>query len=125
MLKKFSVIAAAAVATVAVAACGGYDPTDAANAYANDVNATWQTYVTDHGLTSAEATSAGVTFTCPTNVQKDQDFACTLKGKNTGESVDVQMQINSSDELVPANQGTFEAADVRIEAAELAAIPQQ
>jgi len=123
MLKKFTVVAAAAVATVAVAACGGYDPTDAANTYANTVNAQWQTFVTDHGLTSTQAATAGVTFTCPTNVQKDQDFTCTLKGKNSGESVDVQMQINSSDELVPANEANLAAAELRLDKAELAAIP--
>lgn len=123
MLKKFSVVAAAAVATVAVAACGGYDPTDAANTYANDINAQWQTYVTDHGLTSTQAASAGITFTCPTNVQKDQAFTCTMKGKNSGDTVDVQMQVNSSDQLVAANDTTFAAAELRLDKAEAAAIP--
>jgi hypothetical protein len=122
MLKKFSVIAAAAVATVAVAACGGYDPTAAADDYANTINSQWETYYTDKGLTSSEAASAGVTFTCPDNVQKDEAFTCTLEGKNSGESVDVQMEVNDSDVLVPANDTDYNDAVTQIDAAEAAGI---
>jgi len=122
MLKKFSVIAAAAVATVAVAACGGYDPTAAADSYAQTANDQVKAMEAELGLTGTEAAGASVTFTCPKNVQKDQVFTCTVKGSLTGETIDVEMKINSSDELVPANAAAYTAAEERLAKTEYASV---
>ena len=124
MLKKFSVIAAAAVATVAVAACGTttIDTTEATAADAAAINAEWQAYYAEQGITSAEAASAGVTFTCPDNVAEGETFSCTIKGTNSGESVDVQMTVKDGTQLAPVDEKAYAAAIVRVDEAEAATI---
>ncbi len=122
MLKKFSVIAAA-VATLAVAACGTteIDTTEAQAGTAASINATYQEYYAEQGITSAEAASAGVTFTCPDNVAEGETFSCTVKGKNSGESVDVQMTV-TDDALAPVDQKAYDAALIRVDQAETATV---
>ena len=124
MLKKFSVIAAAAVANVAVAACGTttIDTTEATAADAAAINAEWQAYYAEQGITSAEAASAGVTFTCPDNVAEGETFSCTIKGTNSGESVDVQMTVKDGTQLAPVDEKAYAAAIVRVDEAEAATI---
>ncbi len=123
MLKKFSVIAAA-VATLAVAACGTteIDTTEAQAGTAASINATYQEYYAEQGITSAEAASSGVTFTCPDSVPEGETFSCTIKGKNSGESVDVQMTFNDSTVLTPVDQKAYDAALIRVDQAETATV---
>ncbi len=123
MLKKFSVIAAAAVATLAVAACGTteIDTTEAQAGTAASINATYQEYYAEQGITSAEAASSGVTFTCPDSVPEGETFSCTVKGKNSGESVDVQMTV-TDDALAPVDQKAYDAALIRVDQAETATV---
>ncbi|MBJ7245018.1 MAG: hypothetical protein JHD03_09430 [Solirubrobacteraceae bacterium] len=124
MLKKFSVIAAAAVATLAVAACGTteIDLTAATEKEAQAITAVWQAYYAEQGITSAEAASAGVTFTCPDSVAEGETFSCTIKGTNSGESVDVQMTVNDATKLVPVDKKAFDAAIAQMDAAEGATV---
>jgi hypothetical protein len=122
MLKKFSVIAAAGVATVALVACGGYDVTPAADSYAQTANDEIKALEAELGLTGTEAAGASVTFTCPKSVQKDEVFTCTVKGSLTGETIDVEMKVNSSDELVPANAAAYTAAEERLAKTEYASV---
>ncbi|MBJ7342946.1 MAG: hypothetical protein JHC46_05100 [Solirubrobacteraceae bacterium] len=123
MLKKFSVIAAAAVATLAVAACGTteIDLTAATEKEAQAITAVWQAYYAEQGITSAEAASSGVTFTCPDSVPEGETFSCTVKGKNSGESVDVQMTV-TDDALAPVDQKAYDAALIRVDQAETATV---
>jgi hypothetical protein len=124
MLKKFSVIAAAAVATVAVAACGTaeIDTTEAQAATAASLSATYEAYYAEQGISSADAGSSGITFTCPDTVPEGETFSCTIGGKNSGESVDVQMTFNDSTELVAVDQKAYDAAVVRVDEAETVAL---
>ena len=107
MTKQLASIIAAAVATVALAACGGYDPTDAVNNFNKEVNSQIQSSLSSAGLTGSAATDAGVDLKCPTNVEKETPFTCTVTGKLSGKTVDVQMDVNSSDELAPTNSSAF------------------
>ncbi|MBJ7244792.1 MAG: hypothetical protein JHD03_08280, partial [Solirubrobacteraceae bacterium] len=43
-------------------------------------------------------------------VEKETPFTCTVTGKLSGKTVDVQMDVNSSDELAPANSSAFSKA---------------
>ncbi|MDP4603902.1 MAG: hypothetical protein NWQ82_03330 [Solirubrobacteraceae bacterium] len=110
MLKKFAVVIAAGVATVALAACGGYDPTDAVNNFNKEVNSQIQSSLSSAGITASVATDAGVDLKCPSDVEKETPFTCTVTGKLSEKTVDVQMEVNSSDELAPANNSAFSAA---------------
>lgn len=101
MLKKFAVVIAAGVATVALAACGGYDPTDAVNNFNKEVNSQIQSSLSSAGITASVATDAGVDLKCPSDVEKETPFTCTVTGKLSEKTVDVQMEVNSSDELAP------------------------
>lgn len=107
MTKQFAAVTAASVAAVALAACGGYDPTDATNTFNKEVNSQIQSSLSSAGLTGAAATDAGVDLKCPTNVEKETPFTCTVTGKLSGKTVDVQMDVNSSDELAPTNSSAF------------------
>ncbi len=107
MTKQLASVIAAAVATVALAACGGYDPTDAVNNFNEEVNSQIQSSLSSAGLTGSAATDAGVDLKCPTNVEKETPFTCTVTGKLSGKTVDVQMDVNSSDELAPTNSSAF------------------
>ncbi len=107
MTKQLASVIAAAVATVALAACGGYDPTDAVNNFNKEVNSQIQSSLSSAGLTGSAATDAGVDLKCPTNVEKETPFTCTVTGKLSGKTVDVQMDVNSSDELAPTNSSAF------------------
>jgi len=122
MLKKFAVVIAAGVATVALAACGGYDPTDAVNSFNDDVNSEIQSALSTAGITGAEATEAGVKLSCPNDVQKEEAFTCTVTGNLSGNSADVQMEVNSSDELAPLNDSAFQGEIDAISEAEGTAI---
>ena len=110
MTKQLAAVAAASLAAVAIAACGGYDPTDAVNTFNKDVNSQIQSSLSSAGITGAAATDAGVDLKCPTNVEKETPFTCTVTGKLSEKTVDVQMEVNSSDELAPANNSAFSAA---------------
>ena len=107
MNKQLAAVAAASLAAVALAACGGYDPTDAVNTFNKDVNSQIQSSLSSAGLTGSAATDAGVDLKCPTNVEKETPFTCTVTGKLSGKTVDVQMDVNSSDELAPTNSSAF------------------
>jgi len=108
MTKQLASVIAAAVATVALAACGGYDPTDAVNSFNDTINSEIQSSLSTAGLTGAEAADAGVDLKCPNDVQKEEAFTCTVTGKLSGKSADVQMEVNSSDELAPVNESAFQ-----------------
>ena len=110
MTKQLAAVTAASLAAVALAACGGYDPTDAVNTFNKDVNSQIQSSLSSAGITGAAATDAGVDLKCPTNVEKETPFTCTVTGKLSGKTVDVQMDVNSSDELAPANSSAFSKA---------------
>ena len=107
MNKQLAAVAAASLAAVALAACGGYDPTDAVNNFNKEVNSQIQSSLSSAGLTGSAATDAGVDLKCPTNVEKETPFTCTVTGKLSGKTVDVQMDVNSSDELAPTNSSAF------------------
>ena len=107
MNKQLAAVAAASLAAVALAACGGYDPTDAVNTFNKDVNSQIQSSLSSAGITGAAATDAGVDLKCPSDVEKETPFTCTVTGKLSGKTVDVQMEVNSSDELAPANNTAF------------------
>ena len=107
MTKQFAAVTAASLAAVALAACGGYDPTDAVNTFNKEVNSEIQSSLSSAGLTGSAATDAGVDLKCPTNVEKETPFTCTVTGKLSEKTVDVQMEVNSSDELAPANNTAF------------------
>lgn len=110
MTKQLAAVIAAAVATVALAACGGYDPTDAVNNFNKEVNSQIQSSLSSAGITASVATDAGVDLKCPSDVEKETPFTCTVTGKLSEKTVDVQMEVNSSDELAPANNSAFSAA---------------
>ena len=107
MTKQLAAVTAASLAAVALAACGGYDPTDAVNTFNKEVNSEIQSSLSSAGLTGSAATDAGVDLKCPTNVEKETPFTCTVTGKLSGKTVDVQMDVNSSDELAPTNSSAF------------------
>ena len=107
MLKKFGVAVAAGVATVALAACGAYDTADAVKSFNDEINSTIQSALSSAGITGVAATEAGVKLSCPNDVQKEEAFTCTVTGNLSGESADVKMEINSSDELAPVDESAF------------------
>ena len=107
MTKQLAAVTAASLAAVALAACGGYDPTDAVNNFNKEVNSQIQSSLSSAGLTGSAATDAGVDLKCPTNVEKETPFTCTVTGKLSGKTVDVQMDVNSSDELAPTTSSAF------------------
>ena len=107
MTKQFAAVTAASLAAVALAACGGYDPTDAVNTFNKEVNSQIQSSLSSAGITGSAATDAGVDLKCPSDVEKETPFTCTVTGKLSGKTVDVQMEVNSSDELAPANNTAF------------------
>ena len=110
MTKQLASVTAASLAAVALAACGGYDPTDAVNTFNKDVNSQVQSSLSAAGITGAAATDAGVDLKCPSDVEKETPFTCTVTGKLSGKTVDIQMEVNSSDELAPANDTAFSTA---------------
>ena len=110
MTKQLAAVTAASLAAVALAACGGYDPTDAVNTFNKDVNSQVQSSLSAAGITGAAATDAGVDLKCPSDVEKETPFTCTVTGKLSGKTVDIQMEVNSSDELAPANDTAFSTA---------------
>jgi hypothetical protein len=110
MSKQLAAVAAASLAAVALAACGGYDPTDAVNTFNKDVNSQIQSSLRSAGITGAAATDAGVDLKCPSDVEKETPFTCTVTGKLSDKTVNVQMEVNSSDELAPANDTAFSTA---------------
>jgi len=123
MLKKFSVIAAAAVATVAVAACGAALSTEAqTQAIASGMTDAFKSASITNGLTEAQVADAGFDLTCPSDVKADQDVNCTLKGKLSGESAEAAMKTDSDGVLAIADDAALGDSLVVIEEAELAAI---
>lgn len=110
MTKQFAAGIAAVAATVALVACGGYDPTDAVNSFNKQVNSTIQTSLSDAGFTGSTAADAGIDLKCPSDVEKETPFTCTFTGKLSGKTVDIQMEVNSSDELAPAEDSEFQTA---------------
>jgi|GEM_PF-2036500 len=107
MTKQLAAGFAAAVAAIALAACGGYDPTDAVNSFNKQVNTSVQSALKSAGFDGPTAADAGVTLSCPSNVEKETPFTCKVKGNLSKKTVDVQMEVNSSDELAPANESAF------------------
>lgn len=122
MTKQLAAVAAASLAAVALAACGGYDPTDAVNTFNKEVNSKIQSSLSSAGITGAAATDAGVDLKCPSDVEKETPFTCTVTGKLSGKTVDVQMEVNSSDELAPANETAFSTTLDKLAAAEGTAV---
>ena len=108
MTKQLAAAAAASLAAVALAACGGYDPTDAVNNFNKQVNSQIQSALSTAGIKGSAATKAGVDLKCPNDVQKEEAFACTVTGNLSGKTVDVKMEVNSSDELAPVNDSAFQ-----------------
>lgn len=122
MTKQLAAVAAASLAAVALAACGGYDPTDAVNTFNKEVNSQIQSSLSSAGITGAAATDAGVDLKCPSDVEKETPFTCTVTGKLSGKTVDVQMEVNSSDELAPANNTAFSTTLDKLSTAEGTAV---
>ena len=122
MTKQLASVIAAAVATVALAACGGYDPTDAVNSFNKEVNSQIQSSLSSAGITGSAATDAGVDLKCPSDVEKETPFTCTVTGKLSEKTVDVQMEVNSSDELAPANNTAFSTTLDKLSTAEGTAV---
>jgi len=118
MTQKLAAALAAAVATVALAACGGYDPTEAVNKFNDLANQKVQSVLSSKGINGSTAKSAGIDLGCPTDVQKEQPFTCTVTGKLSKKTIDVQMVINSSEALDPAKNSAFLAALEKIAVAE-------
>ncbi len=123
MLKKFSVIAAAAVATVAVAACGAALNTEAqTQTLVTGMNDAFKSANIANGLTEAEVAEAGFNLTCPGDVKADQEVNCTLEGKLSGESDEVAMKTDSDGVLAIADDAALSASMLVIDQAEVAAI---
>ena len=122
MTKQFAAVTAASLAAVALAACGGYDPTDAVNTFNKEVNSQIQSSLSSAGITGSAATDAGVDLKCPSDVEKETPFTCTVTGKLSEKTVDVQMEVNSSDELAPANNTAFSTTLDKLSTAEGTAV---
>ena len=118
MTTKLAAVFAAVIATLALAACGGYDPTDAVNKFNDIANQKVQSALKGKGISGSVAASAGVDLKCPTDVQQEQPFTCTVTGKLSKKTIDVQMVINSSEALDPAKNSAFLAALEKIAVAE-------
>ena len=103
MNRKIPAALAVAGVVFAVAACGGYDPTEAVNSLNADINKNLQTGLAAGGVPEDQASKAGITIKCPDNVQKNETFTCTATGKLTGETADVEMKVNDNDELTTAS----------------------
>lgn len=122
MNKQLAAVATASLAAVALAACGGYDPTDAVNNFNKEVNSQIQSSLSSAGITGSVATDAGVDLKCPSDVEKETPFTCTVTGKLSDKTVNVQMEVNSSDELAPANNTAFSTALNKLSTAEGTAV---
>jgi len=120
MKKMVTAVAAAVGVALAISACGGYDPSSAVDTLNKELNTALQTSLEAAGVPSAEASKTGITVKCPDSVEKGQAFDCTITGKASGESVTVPMEINDSDELVPAKSEELNAAVQGISEAETA-----
>lgn len=108
MKRKFLAGLAFAGAAIAVSACGGYDPTDAVNGLNQQLNSALQGSLEAAGVPTSKAQQAGITIDCPDSVSKGESFDCTVAGEASGVSVDVPMQVNDSDELVPVSQAELD-----------------
>ena len=102
MKKMVTAVAAAVGVALAISACGGYDPSSAVDTLNKELNTALQSSLEAAGVPSAEASKTGITVKCPDSVEKGQAFDCTITGKASGETVTVPMEVNDSDELVPA-----------------------
>jgi len=118
MKKMVTAVAAAVGVALAISACGGYDPSSAVDTLNKELNTALQTSLEAAGVPSAEASKTGITVKCPDSVEKGQAFDCTITGKASGESVTVPMEINDSDELVPAKEEQLNEAVQGISEAE-------
>ena len=103
MTRKIPAALAAVGAVFVIAACGGYDPTEAVDSLNKEVNQNLQTGLEAGGVPAAQASKAGITIKCPDNVQKNENFTCTATGKLTGATADVEMKVNDNDELITAS----------------------
>ena len=110
MTRKIPAALAAVGVVFVIAACGGYDPTEAVNSLNKQLNEQLQSSLQAAGVSSSVASQAGLTVKCPDSVEKGQSFDCSVTGKASGESVDVPMEINDSDELVPVAQEKLDTA---------------
>ena len=118
MKKMVTAVAAAVGVALAISACGGYDPSSAVDTLNKELNTALQTSLEAAGVPSAEASKTGITVKCPDSVEKGQAFDCTITGKASGDSVTVPMEVNESDELVPAKQEQLNEAIQGISEAE-------
>ncbi len=107
MTKRLAAAVAAISAVALLAACGGIDPTEAVESFNKDVNAKVQTGLSAAGVTGAAAADAGIDLKCPSDVEQEKPFTCTLTGKLSGKTVDVSMEINSSEELDTVDNSAF------------------
>jgi len=89
MTRKIPAALAAVGAVFVIAACGGYDPTEAVNSLNKQLNDQLQSSLQAAGVSSSVASQAGLTVKCPDSVEKGQSFDCSVTGKASGESVDV------------------------------------
>lgn len=110
MKKMVPAVAAAVGVALAISACGGYDPSSAVDSLNKQLNTALQSNLEEAGVPSSEASKAGITVKCPDSVEKGQTFDCTVTGKASGESAKVPMEINDSDELVPAEAAQLDEA---------------
>ena len=118
MKKKLPAALATLGVAVALAACGGYNPTDAVNSLNKQLNDTLQSSLKAAGVPASAASQAGITVKCPDSVEKGQSFDCSVTGKASGKSVDVPMEINDNDELVPVAEEKLNSAVQTITEAE-------
>ena len=110
MKKKLPAALATLGVALALAACGGYNPTDAVNSLNTQLNDALQSSLKAAGVSSSVASKAGITVKCPDSVEKGQAFDCTVSGKASGKSVTVPMEVTDNDELAPARQADLDQA---------------
>lgn len=110
MYRAGAAVLATVGAIAAISACGGYNPTDAVNSLNKQLNDTLQSSLKAAGVPASAASQAGITVKCPDSVEKGQSFDCSVTGKASGKSVDVPMEINDNDELVPVAEEKLNSA---------------
>ena len=118
-----AVFLATGVSVLLIACSGSYDPSDAVAKLNRTANAELQKGLRAAGVSPEFASRAGITLSCPSDVEKETPFTCTITGKESGKTIDIEMEINSQDELDAVKAADFNraikgvtTAEARIEA---------
>lgn len=109
-----SAVLTAGASALLIACSGGYDPSDAVERLNRTANAELQKGLKAAGVKPEFASKAGLTLSCPTDVEKETPFTCTLTGKESGKTIDIEMKINDQDELDAVKAADFNKALERI-----------